>query len=542
MKGRYLFIVLVFAGLTTEEGWWPPPAIWAQGRQAAWLPPAVGGAWEGSPYPLEVDLPLQEKPFHAALLPTGKVLLWRNGQDRSYPGYPSSQVREFDSKQASLMVVPSATDNIGCSGHSFLSDGRLLVTGGPVSCNPAPCRGANWAWIYDPTAQQWTKIADMPGAGNSPDGGRWYPTNTTLQDGRVLVASGRNGNGEVNQSLVMYDPRDSQEPWSVVHPNAPPLQLYPHMYLVNGGNVLFVNPAPGVPTFSLDPLNPSSFQLFGSLQEPLRGGGASALMPNGTKGSSHVWVMGGGMGHMPTNLVEKLELPASRKKRRKNSVSTTWEGNPAWNNIYARHHPTSVTLPDGKILLVGGVTHLTGDDIPVHDPELFDPARPDEGWSVMNPPPSQIARGYHAVSLLLPDARVMVVGGDGVGGQATENPNGKKIDIYRPPYLFKRDPLQRPAFVSWPPVVSYGKTYSVDVSTPSHKTITQITFIRPAAVTHSVNMSERYVSVKFKGNKRNKTISMTIPENPSLLPPGHYMMFLIDADGVPSEARFTRVE
>ena len=39
------------------------------------------------------------------------------------------------------------------------------------------------AYIYNPFTNNWTRLPDM-------NNGRWYPTNTTLPNGDVLVVSG----------------------------------------------------------------------------------------------------------------------------------------------------------------------------------------------------------------------------------------------------------------------------------------------------------------------------------------------------------------
>ena len=71
------------------------------------------------------------------------------------------------------------TVNLFCAGHAYLPDGRLLVAGGHITDGD----GIDHACTYDYRTNTWTPLPPM-------NGGRWYPTATTLADGRVLVISG----------------------------------------------------------------------------------------------------------------------------------------------------------------------------------------------------------------------------------------------------------------------------------------------------------------------------------------------------------------
>ena len=94
--------------------------------------------------------------------------------------------RRWDPVTNTLSALPGAAGyNIFCAGHSYLADGRLLVTGGHVECHV----GLNDASLFDPFTATWTRLPDM-------NAGRWYPTNTTLANGDVMVLSGEiNGSG-----------------------------------------------------------------------------------------------------------------------------------------------------------------------------------------------------------------------------------------------------------------------------------------------------------------------------------------------------------
>src|SRR5678815_160849 len=79
--------------------------------------PDVVGQWSSV-----TNLPVNN--INIILLPNGKYLLWpRNG---------GAQARIWDPGNNSFTQVPLPTMNLFCAGHSFLADGRLLVTGGHI--------------------------------------------------------------------------------------------------------------------------------------------------------------------------------------------------------------------------------------------------------------------------------------------------------------------------------------------------------------------------------------------------------------------------
>ena len=77
------------------------------------------------------------------------------------------------------------------------------------------------------------------------------------------------------------------------------------------------------------------------------------------------------------------------------------------------------------------------------------------------------------------------------------------------------------------------------ISTPNAGSISKVALVRLGAVTHSVNMEQRYVPLSFTTD--GGVINATAPANANVAPPGPYMLFLIDSDGVPSVARMVRV-
>jgi len=141
-------------------------------------------------------------------------------------------------------------------------------------------------------------------------------------------------------------------------------------------------------------------------------------------------------------------------------------------------------------------------------------------------------RGYHSISILLPDGRVLVGGGrDETTATSLEKPSFR---FYYPQYMF----ASRPTIVSAPTMISYGERFTVesDTSTP-----TEAVLISLGSMTHSFDMNQRSIQldvaeVVASGSGRDRSVVIA-PTDASAAPPGPYMLFLLDADRIPSMAR-----
>jgi Galactose oxidase-like, Early set domain/PKD domain len=144
-------------------------------------------------------------------------------------------------------------------------------------------------------------------------------------------------------------------------------------------------------------------------------------------------------------------------------------------------------------------------------------------------------RLYHSNSLLLPDARVALVGGNPQRGSYEPH-----IEIYTPAYLFNSNgtPATRPSITgSLPSSIGYGTTF--DVPTPDAAGIRSVVLVRPGAPTHSIDMDQRLVGLPYVAG--NGTLTVTAPPNGNIAPPGYYMLFILNAAGVPSVASFVQL-
>ncbi len=197
---------------------------------------------------------------------------------------------------------------------------------------------------------------------------------------------------------------------------------------------------------------------------------------------------------------------------------------PAWQALpdmnVARDKVNSVLLPDGRVLIVGGF-EAPPDGGPA---EIFDPEDPSSGFQLG--PNMQHARGYHSAAILLPDGSV-IMGGD-PNGASTPN------ERYLPSYFFK----PRPAITGSPATVSHGAAFSVQTPTPA--AIAEVVLLRPGAVTHGFNHNQRYVGCAITGTTAT-TVDAVAPPDGTIAPPGRYLLFLLDRDRVPSTAAWIRL-
>jgi len=439
--------------------------------------PSVVGRWSSVP-----NLPFY--PIHVNVLPTGGVMIWPgNGVSGNDP-----RLWEPATNAVTLLAMPGYDPF--CSGHSFLEDGRLFVAGGHI----ATYVGLPNASIYNPFTDTWTAVPDM-------NAGRWYPTNTTLPNGDVLVIAGSIDN-TVGMNPLPQVFQMQTGTWRNLTNAQLTLDMYPRMHLAPNGMVF--NSSPSTITRYLDTSGTGAWTQVAN-QSYYRESGSSVLYDNGK-----ILIIGGG--DPPTNTAEVIDL---------NSAS------PAWRSVapmaFARRHLNATLLPDGKVLATGGTSGPGFDNAttPVYGAEMWDPVT--ETWSTTAS--ATVPRLYHSAAALLPDGRVLSTGGN----------NHLEAEVYEPPYLFKGS---RPTISSVPASVIYGDIFFVQ--TPDAANITQVTFLRLSSVTHSFNMDQRISRLSF--SQATGGLNVVAPSSANLVPPGYYLLFILNGAEAPSVGRMVRID
>jgi hypothetical protein len=450
------------------------------------------------------------------VLPTKKVLFWgrrewnSNGTPKEGLDVQDCTPRLWDptsTQPSSFSTLPKPGYNLFCAGHTFLADGRLLVVGGHIKDG----HGKPHARIFDPfaNANPWVSIADM-------NAGRWYPTAVALSDGSALVSSGGNQLGQRNVQQQIW----KNNAWhdTVKHDDIP---LYPRMHVSFDGRVFLS----GFLKLSqlLDTSGAGQWQPVGDSAGAQREEGTAVMY-----GDGKVLIVGGGVN--PQKTAEIIDL---------NAAAPAWTGTDSMS--IERRHLNATLLPDGTVLVTGGTSGGGFNDVthPVKVPEVWDPATGDwTEWAEETEP-----RLYHSTAVLLPDGRVLSAGGGEYRlTNGDDNPNvDSRLNgqIFSPPYLFKSTAAKpRPDITSAPSQVTYGQTFDVGTSHPNQ--VDKVRWIRLSSVTHSFNMGQRINVLPFTAQATN--ISVTAPANAKLCPPGHYMLFVLNDDKVPSEAAIVRVQ
>jgi hypothetical protein len=160
--------------------------------------------------------------------------------------------------------------------------------------------------------------------------------------------------------------------------------------------------------------------------------------------------------------------------------------------------------------------------------EMYNPDT--EAWSTMAS--MQIRRLYHSTALLLPDGRVLSAGSGFPPGPGEVNqPN---YEIYSPPYLFKGP---RPTITAAPSEVALNTNFFI--TTPDAASISKVTMIRLGSVTHAFNQNQRLTELIFRPQAGG--LEVQFPGGANITPSGHYMLFLVNSNGVPSVASIVKI-
>ncbi|HEX8737307.1 MAG TPA: galactose oxidase-like domain-containing protein [Pyrinomonadaceae bacterium] len=444
-------------------------------------------------------------PIHVAILPNQRVLMWDSVGDlptESYEVHDTTRAIVWNPADGTFVRRDVNTGfNIFCAGHAALPNGKQFIAGGNLNSN---LDGLNTMHTFDSTNSSWSMIGRMN------EGGRWYPSVTALANGEMLITSG----GPVTSEVYGTNGAVRSLTNAVLA-----MPLYPWLTAAPNGRAFYFGPdnTLGYMTTS----GSGAWQYLGERDGFNRTYGSYAMYDAGK-----ILATGGGDSTAHTVVI--------------NINGTTPSVTRAGDLNTGRRQHNLTVLPDGKVLATGGNYNgesLVDVNAGVYTAELWDPAN--GRWQPLSS--MQRTRQYHSTAALLPDGRVLVGGGGICGACYNQNYLEKNFEIFSPPYLFKTDGsgglATRPTILSAPSTTTYRDQFNI--TTEVSKNVRQVVLIRPSSVTHSVNFEQRRIPLSFSANKNG--IRVTAPNSANSAPPGYYMLFIIDAQGVPSVAKMIKL-
>ncbi|WP_254878966.1 kelch motif-containing protein [Streptomyces sp. NA04227] len=383
-------------------------------------------------------------------------------------------------------------------------------------------QGIRDAYEFDPVAEKYIKVDPMKEA-------RWYPTLTTLSDGKVLSMSGLDEIGQlVPGKNEVYDPKTKK--WTYTE-GIRQFPTYPAVFLMQNGKLFYSgsNAGYGPDDVGRDPgvwdLDTNKFDKLPGLSDAdLMETSGTVLLPP-AQDEKYMVVGGGGVG-------ESKESSAKTRLIDLKDDAPRFTDGPELDK--GTRYPQASVLPDDTVLLSGGSEDYRGrggsDILQAH---LYDP----KSNSLDRVADPAIGRNYHSGSLLLPDGRVMFFGSDSLYGDSANTKPGtfeQRIEIYTPPYLYRDS---RPTLSGGPKTVARGA--SATFTSPTASELKNARLIRPSASTHVTDVDQRSIALDMKASGDDVTV--TIPKNRNLVQSGWYMLFVTDEKGTPSKAQWVKV-
>ncbi|KOV59203.1 kelch motif-containing protein [Streptomyces sp. MMG1121] len=454
------------------------------------------------------------------LVPRATKVFDRTGKWlRNNPGYGRVYV---EAPRAGTEYETGTQDNYRIQGLAGADARNTYGIAQKLALDKKDFEGIKNAYEFDPVAERYIKVDPMNEA-------RWYPTLTTLSDGRILSVSGLDDIGQlVPGKNEIFDPATKK--WTYTQKTRQ-FPTYPALFLMQNGKVFYsgANAGYGPDDVGRDPgiwdVDTNRFTKLPGLGDPdMMETSATVLLPP-AQDERFMVVGGGGVGE------SKLSSRKTRLIGLKARDPRFVDG-PGLEK--GTRYPQTSILPDDTVLVSGGSQDYRGrGDSNILQARLYHP----DSNSFTRVADPLVGRNYHSGSILLPDGRVMFFGSDSLYGDKANTKPGtfeQRIEIYTPPYLY-RD--ARPSLGGGPQTIARGA--SGTFTSKQAAAVRKARLMRPSASTHVTDVDQRSIALDFKVS--GDRITVTVPTNRNLVPSGWYMLFVDDDQGTPSTAQWVRV-
>ena len=456
-------------------------------------------------------------PIAMMLMPDGRIFAYgtnTDGQQGAKLHYAIWNPLDGIDTHAFKTLPNTTNTDIFCAAQALIpGSGHALISGGDDIVGGERNYGNNHVNIFNSDADVLVRQSQNMAFK------RWYGTAVTLANGEHAILGGRSSKYWVGTSTYSSIPevRSKNGNWRSLSSARSDVA-----YGAYGGDSWFY------PRAWVNPQGNIFILSHNGLMHKLNTTGTGTLTRYATKAINSSYTM-------PSVMFAPGRILSLRKDRTAIVVNINGTGEPIISSAGLltndRQHSNATVLADGQVWVNGGST--TGDSKAgmVLTSELWNPAT--NRWTTTAS--AAAAPLYHSTSILLPDGSVMT-GGGGAPGPFRQL-NG---EIYYPPYLFKKNGSGEFAFrpeIIDAPTAMIG--WNEDFSIQANESIAKITLVRVGAVTHSFNNETRFFKLSTSGS--GNIVTVRSPKTANIAPPGFYLLFVWNAEGVPSIARIIEI-
>ncbi len=410
---------------------------------------------------------------------------------------------------------------------------------------------------------------------------RWYPTMTTLGDGRQFAVSGLRRlvkavntqdpvdptqpatgfglqEGQNERESEVYDPKTGK--WTLQGKSARrSLPLFPRMHLLPNGHVFYnaagqaFNPLGqaydealwniaasfdpetkqwkdlGVPGATTPGVVPGFRGSTFSVMMPLKANADGSYTKSSFLTGGGVTNPGspGGYFAIRNSFLTNIDTADGNRMTNETAGDMLATSTPASGRWYG----SGTLLPTGEVLATSGADRdevaAPGTELPMLTAEIFNPETKTwrEAGKQNNP------RTYHNTANLMPNGKVLIGGHATISNSYTRNltvpggataPNDGRdptFEIYSPPYLSCEG---KQADIE--SVRGSGDTVQIGLDVPASE-IKSVMLMRNTSVTHVVDADQRGVDMRILSRSGN-TVTVAQAPNGNAVPPGPYMLFV----------------